>query len=257
MSCSAPIITVGGVTLSTNDFENAQALLDISGDGGDPTADGYEENIARGNNTTNTNGVQIPPSTQTTLPPPSPIPGTSSNTTAPPANAGIPVHGAIWNGDYDTQLSLHFKVRDFTINALFPNQLTTFSSTYTSDIRFTNLKGLAVNVAEAVFAKFGTFRINSGVRNTNSVSSGVSQHVQGAAMDIQFAGWNYAKYWDNAAWIKDNIPYDQFIYEHSDKTGLAWYHLSFNNAGNRSPTLSTKVMTMYRNHYDPGLQRHG
>ncbi len=76
-------------------------------------------------------------------------------------------------------------------------------------------------------------------------------------MDVQFAGWNYQTYWDNAAWVKDNIPYDQFIFEHSDKTGLAWFHLSFNNTGNRPATSPTKVMTMYRNHYDPGLQKHG
>ena len=260
MACSAPTISVDGVTLSTNDFENAQALLAISGDNGDPTADGYEESIAGGNNTANASGVQIPPSTQTSLPTPSPIPGTASNTTAPPANPGTPVPGASWDGKYDDQLSPHFKVRDFTINALFPNQLTNLEPTYpgyTPNVRFTNLMALAVNVAEAVYAKFGPFRINSGIRNANSVSSGVSQHVQGAAMDIQFAGWTYSTYWDNAAWVKDNIPYDQFIYEHSDKTGLVWYHLSFNNAGNRAPTLPTKVMTMYRNHYDPGLQRHG
>jgi hypothetical protein len=257
MACSAPTEIVGGVTLSTSQFENAKALLQISGDQGDPTADGYDENIAGGNNAGGTTGVQIGNMPmQTTLPTPSPIPGTASNTTQPPNNPGTPLPGAIWNGSYDAAVSNNFKVRDFSINALFPNQLTSYDGTYTSDVRFTNLKALALNVAEPLLSKFGPFRINSAIRNTNS-TSGLSQHVKGQAMDIQFVGWNYAKYWDNAAWVKENIPYDQFIYEHSDATGLVWYHLSFNNAGNRVPSLPTKVMTMYRNHYDPGLQRHG
>ena len=261
MGCGAATVIVGGVTMSTSDFENARELLKVSSDGGDPTADGYDENIANGNNTANTTGIQVGNMPiQTTLPTPSPIPGTASNTAPPPGGNGSPVVGELWTGDYDVLLSPNFKVSAFTIKALYPNQLISLEPTYpgyTTDKRFTNLKGLAINVAEAVLAKFGPFRINSGIRNSNSTSSGLSQHVQGAAMDIQFAGWNYQKYWDNAAWIKDNIPYDQFIYEHSDSTGLVWYHLSYNNAGNRAASLPTKVMTMYRNHYDPGLQRHG
>ena len=258
MACSAPSIVVGGVTISTSDFENAKELLSVSGDGGDPTADGYDENIAGGNNSAGTTGVQIGNMpTQTSLPTPSPIPGTASNTTPPPGGDGAPIPGQVWNGDYNIQLSTNFKLSAFTNKALFPNPLTNFDGTYTADKRFTNLKALSVNVAEMLFAKFGAFRINSGIRNSNSTSGGLSQHVKGEAMDIQFAGWNYQKYWDNAAWVKENVPYDQFIYEHSDATGLVWYHLSFNNAGNRVATLPTKVMTMYRNHYDPGLQRHG
>lgn len=257
MACSAPTISAGGVTLSTSQYENAKDLLQLSGDQGDPTADGYDENIAGGNNAGGTTGVQIGNiPMQTSLPTPSPIPGTVSVTSSPPNNPGVALPGALWGGNYDEAVSINFKVKDFSINALFPNELTSYDGTYTSDVRFTNLKALALNVAEPMLSKFGSFRINSAIRNTNS-TTGLSQHVKGQAMDIQFAGWNYAKYWDNAIWIKENIPYDQFIYEHSDATGLVWYHLSFNNAGNRLPSLPTKVMTMYRNHYDPGLQRHG
>jgi hypothetical protein len=257
MTCSAPTVVVGGVTLSTSDFENAQALLELSGDGGDPTLDGYDENVAGGNNSTGTAGVQIAnPSTQTSLPTPSPIPGTESNTRPPPDNPGSPVTCATWAGNYDDQLSPNFKVRDFTVNALFPNQLVDYQ-TYTANARCCNLQALAKNVAEPLLAKFGTFKINSGIRNASSTPSGVSQHITGEAMDVQFAGWSYATYWDNAQWVKDNIPYDQFIFEHSDKTGLAWYHLSFSQSAPRAPSSPTKVMTMFRNHYDPGLQRHG
>lgn len=242
------------------DFENAKELIDeVSGDGGDPTLDEYEENIAGGNNNKGTSGIQIgDPPTQTTLPTSSPYAPDQSNTTAPPGLNGTPVDplpaGPI---DYEMQLSPNFKLKQYTTTALFPNQLTNFDGTYTVEKRLTSLKALSMNVSEPLLAKFGGFRVNSGLRNANSVSGGVSQHVKGEAMDVQFIGWTYSMYWDNALWVKNNIPYDQFIFEHSDKTGLAWYHLSFNNTGNRAASISTKVMTMYRNHYDPGLHRYG
>jgi len=256
MSCAAPTIVVGGVTMSTSDFENAKELLKVSGDQGDPVQDGYDENIANGNNNRNTTGVQIPPPIQTTPPTPIPLPAEQTDDKKPPGGDGAPVSCTAWTGDYDFQLSPNFKVRDFTVNALFPNQLIDYL-TYTKNVRCCNLQNLAMNVAEPLRAKFGPFSINSGLRNASSTPSGVSQHITGQAMDVQFAGWNYAKYWDNAAWVKDNIQYDQFIYEHSSSTGLAWYHLSFNQTGNRVASLPTKVMTMYRNHYDPGLKRYG
>ena len=255
--CTAPTITVGGVTLSTDDFTNAKDLLKISGDKGDPVMDAYEENIASGNNTNGTKGVQFPAPVQTSPPPPITATPVAQDNTVPIAKNGtVPGSVAVWTGDYDLQLSPNFKVRNFTINAVFPNQLIDYL-TYTAASRCANLQGLAINVAEAMLAKFGRFNINSGLRNASSTPSGVSQHILGQAIDIQIPGWTYAKYWDNAAWVRDNIPYDQFIFEHSSSTGLAWYHLSYNIAGNRASTVSTKVMTMYQNHYSPGLQRHG
>ena len=92
----------------------------------------------------------------------------------------------------------------------------------------------------------------------NSVKApGISQHVTGQAIDVQFTGWSYERYWENAQWVKDNIPYDQFIFEHSSKNSLAWYHLSYNSTGNRAASVPSKVMTMYRNHYDSGLKKYG
>lgn len=264
MTCAAPTISVGGVILSTSDFENANELLStVSGDQGDPTLDEHTENIANGNNSAGKNGVQVPsvpatqPPTQTSLPTPIPYTADASDTKPPPGGNGTPPAPTVWTGDYDDMLSANFMVRDFTVNAVFPYPLTSYDMTYTDQVRFNNLRGLAINVAEAIRAKFGAFNINSGIRNMTSASSGLSQHVKGEAMDIQFPGWTYQRYWDNAAWIKDNIPYDQFIFEHSSSTGLAWYHLSYNLAGNRPATSSTKVMTMYRNHYDSGLKRYG
>jgi len=260
MSCAAPEVVVGGVPISTSDFENSQELLNtVSGDGGDPTLDGYDESIANGNNSNNRSGVQFPPSAQTSLPRPSPFPANQVDDKKPAQANGVdptcPIFAVVDNTTYDIQLSPNFKVRNFTINALFKNQILPISGITPQD-RVCNLKAVAVNICEPMLARFGSFNINSGLRNQNTTPSGISQHVKGEAVDIQFSGWTYARYWENAAWIRDNIAYDQFIFEHSDKTGLAWYHLSFNRAGNRVASLPTKVMTMYRNYYDQGLRRY-
>lgn len=255
MGCKAPTIVVGGVTMSTSDAENAAAMLEeLGGDNGDPTFDEYNSNIAGGNNANGANGVQVGnPSTQTSLPGPNTTPPLAADDKVPPNTPGKDVDcGAGWAGNYDDQLSPNFKVRDFTVNAFFPNQLTDFAG-LTASQRCCNLKALAVNVAEPLFAKFGKFRINSAIRNQETCAApNHSQHTLGMAMDIQFPGWSLDKYWEMAPWIRDNIPYDQMIYEYSDKSGSVWYHLSYNSAGNRKPGDPVKVMTMWHNKYDKG-----
>lgn len=259
MSCSPPKIIIDGVTLSTSDFQNASVLLNtVSGDGGDPTADAYDESVASGNNTSGATGVQFSGAQQTVPPPVIEQQADASNDEKTTYKQGVSVIPAVWVGDYNMNLSTNFTVKNFSIGALFPNPLIDLPLYgLTAVQRCDNLQNLATNIAEPMLAKFGRFRINSGIRNTNTTPSGVSQHVSGQACDIQFVGWTYATYWENAAWVKDNIPYDQFIFEHSDKTGLAWFHLSYNKDGNRAVDNRTKVMTMYRNQYSPGLKRFG
>lgn len=268
MSCSPPSINVGGTLISSSAWQDALPLItSVSDDRGDPTLDEYEENIATGNNTANTKGIQIAGNpaianpigtipTQTTLPPPISQPASASNITPVVAKNGTPSAGGIWDGTYTQKLSTNFTVGSFTTGALMPHPLIDYL-TFTKDIRFTNLQGLAQNVGETLIAKFGMPRVNSGVRNETSTKSGISQHIKGQAADFQWPGWTYAMYWDNAQWVKDNIPYDQFIFEHSPKTGLAWFHLSYNNAGGRAASDPNKILTMYQNHYSPGLHRYG
>lgn len=269
MPCAAPTVVIGGVTLSTNTFENAQKLIkEIGSDQSDPTADEYEGYIANGNNTTGATGIQQTLPTQTTLPTPSPIPATESITTPPPVISTTGVTCTIWDGiNYDVALSPHFKLRNFTVGypaaidnetygCMFPHPLIAMPG-YAIQTRFCNLQALALGVLEPLYAQFGQFRINSGIRNENSVAPPkVSQHVTGEAVDVQFIGWTYDTYWQNAAWIKDNIPYDQFIFEHSEKTKSVWLHLSYSQTANRAVTNPTKVMTMYRGHYDSGLKKY-
>ncbi len=257
MACSPPTITVGGVTISTSDFVNAREIVStVSGDTGDPTLDEYEENIANGNNAKSSTGVQFPAPAQTTLPPPIPEKPQESKETPPPVRNGTPVGCVPWSGNYSQQLSTNFTVGDLTVKALYPHVMKDYPG-FTANVRVCSLQNLAMNVCEPMLAKFGPYRINSGLRNETSSKTRISQHVKGEALDIQFPGWSYSRYWDNAEWIKNNIPYDQFIFEHSVATGLAWYHLSFKVSGGRAAGARDKVMTMYKNNYSPGLKRYG
>jgi hypothetical protein len=167
-------------------------------------------------------------------------------------------------------MSDHFILRNFTVGypnkalneqrgCLFPNPLTDITTnmgTLSKQTRFCNLQNLSQKLLEPIYNKFGYFRINSGIRNNDSVKPpGVSQHVTGEAVDIQFPGWTYNMYWANAPWFRDNLNYDQFIFEHSERSGLAWYHLSYKKTGSTRPE-STRVMTMYRGNYNSGLKRY-
>jgi hypothetical protein len=257
MACNPPTVVIGGVTISTSDFVNAREIVTkVSGDTGDPTLDEYEENIANGNNTRATTGIQFPAPVQTTLPEPIKEKAKETDEVPPPNNQGTPVGCSPWTGNYGMQLSPHFTVKDFTVGAVFPYPMQDYPG-FPANVRVCNLQSLAMNICEPMYAKFGKFSINSGIRNATSSKTNISQHVKGEAVDIQFPGWSYSRYWDNAEWIKNNIPYDQFIFEHSTTTGLAWYHLSFKRTGNRPANDRTKVMTMYKNNYSPGLKRYG
>jgi len=254
MDCKPITVVIGGVTMSTSAAQNAQPLLEeLGGDNGDPTFDEYTSNIAGGNNVTGTKGVQLgDPPEQISLPGAPTSPSSASDDKVPPNTPGKPVTCATWAGNYDDKLSTNFKVRDFTVNAFFKNELIDYAG-LTASQRCCNLQALAVNIAEPLLAKFGNFRINSAIRNQETCRPpNRSQHTLGMAMDIQFPGWSLDKYWEMAPWIRDNLPYDQFIYEYSQK-GTVWFHLSYNQAGNRKPGDPLKVMTMWRNKYDHGV----
>jgi hypothetical protein len=66
-----------------------------------------------------------------------------------------------------------------------------------------------------------------------------SQHIYGMACDIQYAQASKADYYTRAQWVRDNVPYDQFILEYKTTgTGKPWHHISFNPAGNRGQVLT-------------------
>jgi hypothetical protein len=115
-----------------------------------------------------------------------------------------------------------------------------------------NLKTLALKVFEPVREHFGVpIHISSGYRimNLNQAIKGsiTSQHCRGEAIDIDMKGDKVT----NAQifhWIKDNLKYDQLLWEFGDKKNPDWVHVSYTKE-NRQQTLRA-VKLNGRTHYE-------
>ena len=135
----------------------------------------------------------------------------------------------------DTQLTTNFKIKNFCINNGFPagGQHGIAAAELAC-----NLKQLAMNVAEPIFAEFNASRphITSGLRLAKKDSK--SQHERGQAMDIVFlvshGGSDKARefHYEMARKIKDLVNFDQLILEYRTNS-VVWIHISFKTSGNR------------------------
>lgn len=151
--------------------------------------------------------------------------------------------------DYNFQLSSHFKLRNYSIACVFKHKIQAQHGLSVPDI-VCNLKALSENCIEPILAQYPGLRINSGFRTS---TGGGSQHERGQAADIQWPSFSFNDYWTAIHWIKDNINYDQLLFEYGNSV---WIHCSFKRTGNRSKSASNAVMTMYNGHYTPGLHKY-
>jgi hypothetical protein len=98
-----------------------------------------------------------------------------------------------------------------------------------------NLKKLAENIFQPIRDHFNVpIRISSGYRskalNTAIKGSLTSQHCQGEAIDIDMDGTSIT----NAQifnFIKDNLNFDQLIWEFGTKSNPDWVHVSYESTG--------------------------
>jgi hypothetical protein len=141
-----------------------------------------------------------------------------------------------------TQISKHLTLAELTYSETaiklgivnVPNQLQT-----------ENLKTLALKVFEPVREHFGVpIHISSGYRimNLNQALKGsiTSQHCRGEAIDIDMKGDKVS----NAQifhWIKDNLKYDQLIWEFGDNKNPNWVHVSYTKENRQQTLRAVKV----------------
>lgn len=96
-----------------------------------------------------------------------------------------------------------------------------------------NLKHLVTNVWVPLKAQYPDAFITCSFRK-GGVGSPTSQHPKGMAMDIQYASASKADYYTRALWVRDNLPFDQFLLEYKTTgTGKPWHHLSISQGSNR------------------------
>jgi hypothetical protein len=117
-----------------------------------------------------------------------------------------------------------------------------------------NAKDLANNVFEPIREHFNQpIYISSGFRSKelNQAIKGslTSQHCEGKAMDIDMDGASSGiSNADVFNYIKDNIIFDQLIWEFGDSKNPDWVHVSFNKGKNRKQVLKgekVKGKTLY------------
>ncbi len=107
-----------------------------------------------------------------------------------------------------------------------------------------NLKHVAVNVFQKVRDHFGKpIRLSSGYRspqlNKEVGGSKSSQHVTGQALDIQ--GTNGITNAEIFEYIKDNLVFDQLIWEYGNEKEPAWVHVSLRKSNNRKQVFAIGV----------------
>jgi hypothetical protein len=107
-----------------------------------------------------------------------------------------------------------------------------------------NMQLLGIRVFDIVREHFKKpIRVSSFYRSlllNNAVGgSRTSQHVTGEAIDIQATkGFTNAQIFN---FIKDNLEFDQLIWEYGTKENPAWVHVSYKKSGNRKQILYVGV----------------
>ena len=99
-----------------------------------------------------------------------------------------------------------------------------------------NLRQVALNIFQPLREAFGCpIYVSSGYRsaelNTAIGGSTRSQHVEGRALDLDadvYGGCTNSQIFN---WIKDNLEFDQLIWEFGDQDNPDWVHVSYVHDG--------------------------
>ena len=118
-----------------------------------------------------------------------------------------------------------------------------------------NFKKLAVNVFQPIRDPFGvSIHISSGYRskalNTAIGGSLSSQHCRGEAIDIDMDGTDIT----NAQifhFIKDNLIWDQMIWEFGTDKNPDWVHVSYKSTGKQRKQILKAIKTNGKTSYVP------
>lgn len=127
--------------------------------------------------------------------------------------------------DLEQRLSPHFTLREFVVSgtAIRHNIDNTPERRHVERLRV-----LCHTVLEPLRRRFGVIRITSGYRcptlNAKVGGAGNSQHLRGEAADIHVSGRQQGE--KMFAYIRDNLDFDQLLFERRAKSGTVWLHVS-------------------------------
>ena len=139
-------------------------------------------------------------------------------------------------------LSEHFRLTEFTTSLVAVTRRIDNTPPLSA---VGNLQQLCLHVLEPLRAPLGhAVRINSGYRSPrlNAAVGGVktSDHTRGCAADIFVPNAKTGREW--FAWMMDNLPFDQLIWETSPAGKTSWIHVGYRGAGrNRQQVIGHLV----------------
>ena len=111
------------------------------------------------------------------------------------------------------------------------------------------LQQLCEHVLEPLRQRFGVIRITSGYRcdRLNKAVGGVknSQHRLGEAADIHVSNIEVGR--KMFRYIKENLEFDQLLFERIQENGACWLHVSFRAEPERIQVPSSKFQVQKRN----------
>uniref|UniRef100_A0AB33JBP9 Peptidase M15A C-terminal domain-containing protein n=1 Tax=Prevotella sp. GTC17259 TaxID=3236795 RepID=A0AB33JBP9_9BACT len=136
------------------------------------------------------------------------------------------------NKNQNMMLSPHFSLWEMTCSGT-AEQLGIENIPNAGEVE--NLRLLCKHVLEPLRQRFGRIIITSGFRceALNNRVRGVptSQHLCGQAADIHISNREMGMRYFN--FIKDNLVFDQLLFERRLKNGCLWLHVSYNASNNR------------------------
>lgn len=150
--------------------------------------------------------------------------------------------------NYDYPLSANYRLGNLTKLCTYPYNLEP-QANLTTDQLVTNLRHVANNILEPLRQKYPGLRVNSGFRSKSTVSSGFSQHQKGEAVDLQWPGRDSTYYEEVAKFIRDNLTFDQLIFEHGNSI---WLHISLKRGENNRK----QILTMMNDSYEDGIKNY-
>ena len=111
------------------------------------------------------------------------------------------------------------------------------------------LQQLCEHVLEPLRQRFGVIRITSGYRcdRLNRAVGGVknSQHRLGEAADIHVSNIEVGR--KMFRYIKENLEFDQLLFERIQENGACWLHVSFRAKPERFQDSGSKIQVQKRN----------
>ncbi|MDA3807815.1 MAG: D-Ala-D-Ala carboxypeptidase family metallohydrolase [Thiomicrorhabdus sp.] len=147
--------------------------------------------------------------------------------------------------DYSQRISYNHTLADVTTETLFPHEIEAQCDLSEEDI-IENITTVALYILEPIERIFGKPRINSGFRQK---TKGKSQHEFGMALDLDWTKFTHTQLLAVAVWIKENLMFDQLIFEHGKYSN--WIHISFDATKEEQRCM---VLTMHEGNYEYGLK---